>query len=300
MDKPGLATALRGVIRINAPILFAGAAILAWGAWRHHPVTAVIGAAALLFPFTVFFWKRRHLDRYRALQMAYARGQWDEVRRLATMLRTVTNNALLPWDLDVRLACIEARQGRLQAAVAGLEPWRPELAGKAPGMFEARLASVYFAGGDYAEHVRLMEQAAELGGQDPSRLVDVALAHAKFGDPRRAEDILYALDVKLLPPIAHMFISLINGVLRLRADQPDKAIPELRAASEGFLKTSLQSPSGWVGLASSSGYMAVALARCGKRDEAQLAVSTVLPILLVHGDKPLLDMLQKEVLEAAP
>ncbi|HEV2606786.1 MAG TPA: hypothetical protein VGT79_02270, partial [Xanthomonadaceae bacterium] len=241
----------------------------------------------------------RHLDRYQALQKAYARGQWDEVRRLAAMLRSVTNNPLLPWDLDVRLACIEARQGRLQAAIASLDPWKSKLADKAPGMFEARLASVYFAAGDYAEHVRLMEEAAELGKQDPSRQVDVALANAKFGDARKAGNILDALDMKLLPPLAQKFIALVTGVLGLRAGQTDEAARDLKVATEGFLESSLKSQTAWVGLAISSGYYAVALARCGKRSEAQQVVAPVLPILLVHGEKPLLDMLQEDVLEAA-
>lgn len=299
MEKPGLATALRGVIRINAPILFVGAAGLAWGAWRQFPVTATLGAAVLLFPFVAFFWKRRYLDRYQALQKAYARGQWDEVRRLAAMLRSATNNALLPCDLDVRLACIDARQGRLDAAVAGLAKWKSQLADKAPGMFEARLASVYFAAGNYPEYVKLMEEAAELGKQDPSRLVDVALANAKFGDARKAENILDALDVKLLPPIAQKFIALVGGVLGLRAGHADTAARDLKVATEGFFESSLKSQASWVALAISSGYYAVALARCGKQGEARQVVAPVLPILLVHGEKPLLDMLQKDVLEAA-
>ena len=299
MAKPGLATALRGVIRINAPILFIGAAGLAWGAWRHFPVTATLGAAVLLFPFVAFFWKRRYLDRYQALQKAYARGQWDEVRRLAAMLRSATNNPLLPWDLDVRLACIEARQEHLQAAVASLDPWKSKLATTAPGMFEARLASVYFAAGDYVEHLRLMEAAAELGGQDPTRMVDVALANAKFGDADKAAKILATLDMKLLPPIALKFIALVNGVLRLRAGEPGQAVPDLQAAAEGFLEMALQHQAAWVGLAISSGYYAVALARCGKQSEARQVVAPVLPILFVHGEKPLLDMLQKDVLVAA-
>jgi hypothetical protein len=144
-----------------------------------------------------------------------------------------------------------------------------------------------------------MEEAAELGKQDPSRQVDVALANAKFGDARKAEDILDALDTRLLTPLALKFVALVNGVLCLRAGQPDKAASELKAATEGFLEAALKFHAAWVGLAISSGYYAVALARCGKRSEAQQAVAPVLPILLVHGEKPLLDMLQKDVFEAA-
>ena len=298
MAKPGLATALRGVIRMNAPILFAGAAGLVLAAWQHFPVTAILSAAVLLVPFAFFFWKRRYLDHYQALQKAYARGQWDEVRRLAPKLRSVTNNPLLPWDLDVRLACIEARQGRLQAAVASLDPWKDKLAAKAPGMFEARLASVYFAAGNYAEYVKLMEDAAELGKHDPSRMIDVALAHAKFGDERKAADILGSLDPKLLTPLAHKFVVFINGLTHLRENRPEQAVPDLRAATDGFLEASLKSPASWVALAICTGYYAVALARTGKRAEAQRAVADVMPLLCVHGEKPLMDMLQNEVLDA--
>lgn len=299
MDKPGIATGLRGTARVNWPILAVGAVALAAGVWWQLPFTATFGVAVILFPFVLYFWKRRHLDRYQALQKAYARGQWDEVRRIAPMLRAVTNNSLLPWDLDVRLACIEAKQGRLDAALASLDAWKPKIAAKAPGMFEARVASVHAAAGDYAGHVRLMEEAAELSGQDPSRRVDVALANAKYGDADRARDILYHLDEKLLPPLGHKFIVFVKGILALRDHRTTQAVNDLQAATQGFYELSLQTPAAWIGVAISSGYYAVALARSGQRDQAQRAVADTLPILLVHGEKPLMDMLQDEVLQKA-
>jgi hypothetical protein len=299
MAKPGLATALRGTTRVNGPILLFGAFGLGGGLWWHLLDMAVLGAAALLFPYAAFFWKRRHLDRYQALQKAYARGQWDEVRRIAPMLRKVTNNPLLPWDLDVRLACIEAKQGNLDAALAGLDGWKPKIAVKAPGMFEARLASVNLAAHDYAGYVRLMEQAAELSGQDPSRRVDVALANAKFGDAAKARDIVEHLDMKLLTPLAHKFVAFIKGLLALRAGRPEEAVAALQASTQSFFELALRTQVAWVGVAISSGYYAVALARCGQRAEAQRAIADTLPILLVHGEKPLMDMLQDEVLQKA-
>lgn len=299
MDKPGLATALRGTARVNWPVLAVGAIALVAGAWWRLPFTATFGAAVILFPFVLFFWKRRHLDHYHALQKAYARGQWDEVRRIVPMLRDVTKNELLPWDLDVRLACIEARQGRLDAALASLDAWKPRLAAKAPGMFEARVAGVHAAAGDYAGNVRLMEEAAELSGQDPSRKVDAALANAKYGDVARARDLLYHLDEKLLPPLGHKFVVFVNGILALREGRTKQAVSDLQAATQGFYELSLQTPAAWVGVAISSGYYAVALARAGQRDQAQRAVADTLPILLVHGEKPLMDMLQDEVLQKA-
>ncbi|HTD29798.1 MAG TPA: hypothetical protein VK660_10455 [Xanthomonadaceae bacterium] len=298
MEKPGLATALRGMIRINSSILLLAVALLAFAAWRQDLPLIVVATIMLLLPFGLFFWKRRHANRYQSLMKAYARGQWDEVRRLASLLRDVTHNKLLPWDLDVRLACIEARQGRLDTAVAGLDRWRSELA-PAGGMFTARLASVYSAAGDYETYLKLMEEAAALGKQDPSRMVDVALANAKFGNAARAEDILRHLDARLLTPLAPKFVALVQGLLCLRAGQPDKALPLLQTATAGFLESSLKSPAAWVALAICSGYYALALARTGEKQAAQGVIVDVMPILLVHGEKPLLDMLQRDVLEPA-
>lgn len=298
MEKPGLATALRGMIRINRVGLFVVFVLLVLGVWRQNLPLLAIAATLLLLPFGIFFWKRRHLDRYQRLMKAYARGQWDEVRKLAPLLRSATTSKLLSFDLDVRLACIEAREGRLASAVQGMQHWKNALA-NAPGIYEARLASVHNAARDYAGYLDLMEQAAELGKQDPSRLIDVALAHVKFGNAARAQAILDGLDVTLLPPLAPKFIVFAYGLLRLRAGEPDDALPHLRTATEGFLESSLQSPAAWTALAICSGYHAVTLARSGRPDAARQMIADVLPIINVHGEQPLLDMLQHEVLNIA-
>jgi len=298
-EDRSLKAALGRVVRYNASLLAVGAAALAAGLWLRLLPLSLVGGALFVYPFAFFAVKHRHLNNFQALLKSYARGQWEEVRRLAPALRNATDNALLPWDIDVRLACVEAHQGRLDAAVASLEHWRPQIAAKAPGMFEARLASVYSAARDYDTFVRLMEQAAELGRQDPSRMVDVALAHARFGDLRRARDVLDSVDVKLLTPTGQKFVTYVKGILLVREGHPELAIPDLRTATDGFLELSLKSSAGWVALAMSSGYLAVALARCGQRDEAQAVIAPVLPILLVHAEKPLMDALQDDVLQRA-
>ena len=196
MDKPGLATALRGMIRINRVGLLIVFVLLVLSVWRQNLPLLAIAATLLLLPFGIFFWKRRHRDRYQSLMKAYARSQWDEVRKLA------------PTILD-------------------------------------------------------------------------------------------GLDVALLPPLAPKFIAFANGSLRLRAGEPDEALPYLRTATEGFLESSLQSPAACTALAICSGYHAVALARSGRSDAARQMIADVLPIINVHGEQPLLDMLQHEVLNIA-
>ena len=110
MDRPGIATGLRIVVRHNAAPLAVGAAFLGFGAWKGSIPAAAVGLVLMLAPFALYFWKRRHLDRYHALLKAYARGQWNDVRRLAKLIRAGSDRELLLWDIDVRMACIEARE----------------------------------------------------------------------------------------------------------------------------------------------------------------------------------------------
>lgn len=299
MAKPGLVAAMRRVATRNVFPLALCVAVLCAGAWLHEAWLVVAGLALFAYPFAMLFWKRRHLSHYQRLAKAYALGHWDEVRRLAPKVKQASSNALLPWDVDVRLACIEALEGHLEAALASLEAWREPMTAKAAGMFEARLASVYFAARDYDGYQRLMDEAAELSGNDPSRLVDVAMAHAKFGDLHHAQAILAGIDTSLLPPVAQPFVRFVNGVILLRDNRPDVALQDLQAARDEFLRMSLKSPSAWAAMAAASGYLALALARCDKPELAQQVVADVLPMLRVHGEKPLIDMLQSEVLQPA-
>ena len=203
----------------------------------------------------------------------------------------------MPFDLDVRLAQIQARQGDLAGALASLEKWRGADA-KSPGLFEARLAGVCSAGRDYPGYIRLMEEAAVLSKNDPSRLVDVALAHARFGSVERLVQIaLQQVDTSLLPPAAGAFLEWIHGLLSLRAGENADAATHLRVAVSRFRERAIKSPAGWVSMALAAAHCALAEVRGGLRQEAGQMLEGFTHIVTAHGDPSLLRMLEKELPE---
>ncbi|HTI96429.1 MAG TPA: hypothetical protein VL425_07990 [Rudaea sp.] len=299
-DNPGLKSGLVSVAKRARFYLLAFAALLVFAAWRADAWLIALAVIGLALPFAIYLWNRRHLDRYQRLMRANAWGDWDAVKRLAAQLRAApTSNQLLQFDLDVRLAQIQARDGDIAGGVAALEKWRDADA-KAPGLFESRLASVHSAGRDYPGYIRMMECAAQLSKNDPSRLVDVALAHARFGSSEKAIAALAQVDTSLLPSIAGSFIDWIHGLLHLRAGAFDDATAHLQASIAAFRKRALKSPAGWVGLALAAAHCALAQARGGDVVQAQRTLDGFKHILLVHADPSLLRMLRKEVPQLFP
>lgn len=299
-DHPGLASGLMSVTKRVRFYLLPLALLLTFAAWRANVWLIVLAVVGLALPFGVYLWNRRHLDRYQRLLRANAWGDWETVKRLAAQLREApTTSQLLHFDLDVRLAQIQARGGDIAGAVGSLEKWRDADA-KAPGLFESRIASVYSAGRDYPGYIRMMEQAAELSKNDSSRLVDVALANARFGSSEKAIAALAVVDTSLLPPVAGPFIDWIHGLLHLRAGAFGDAVMRLQASTAAFHERALKSPAGWVAFAVAAGHCALAQVRGGDTAQARRTVDGVKHILAAHADPSLLRMLQKELPQLFP
>lgn len=295
-EDPGRFASLRRVAAGNAWLLAACSLLLLVALWRREFYLSALAVAGLALPFGLFFWNIRHLDRYQQLLRASAWGKWDEVRRLAALMRSAPGDKLVPFDLDVRLAQIQARQGDLAGALASLEKWRGEDA-RSPGLFEARVASVYSAARDYPNHIRMMEEAAVLSKGDPSRLVDVALAHARFGSAEKAQAALQRVETGLLPPLAAAFLDWIHGLLSLRAGRNGDAAAQLRAAVAHFRERAVKSPASWVSMALAAAHCALAEVRDGRRQQAGRTVEGFTHIIAAHGDPSLLRMLQNELPE---
>ncbi|MEO8742987.1 MAG: hypothetical protein ABI365_07330 [Lysobacteraceae bacterium] len=298
-ESPGRMTGFRSVAWRTRYFLMAIAALLVYAVWRADISLIVSAIVGLLAPFAVYLWNRKHTDRYQQLLRALAWGKWDEVKRLAAQLRNAPGTDLLQFDLDVRLAQIQSRQGDITGADASLEKWRGSDA-KSPGLFEARLASVHSSGHDYAGYIALMERAAELSQNDPSRLVDVALAHARFGDFDKAQAALAQVDTTLLPPVAGAFIDWIVGLLHLRADHLDDAVNHLRRAATEFRERATKSAAGWTAFALTAAHCAVAEAKSGQREQAAKSVDGLVRIINIHADPDLLKTLHSELPETFP
>jgi hypothetical protein len=160
-------------------------------------------------------------------------------------------------------------------------------------MFEARVASVYHAAGDYKASLEQMRKAHQALPDDPSRQLDLALAEARLGEPDTARAVLAQLNEAALPSHGRPFVHWVRGLVALRRNDAS-AHEELARAMAGFLEYGTNSAV-WSALALCGGAYALALARAGQPDAARTALNRVSPILKVHGDKPLLRMIQLEV-----
>ena len=293
MRKPGVATTLADTAYMNRWWLAVDAVIVAAGLAIGSRWTVVTGAVLAALPFAIALWSYRHGGRYNAMLKAFAVGDWKQVERLVALLRPASRNVdQLPFDLDMRLAAIAARQGRLAEALASLEPWREKLALQ-PGLFEQRVAAIHYAGEDRAGYVRLMAEAHAMAPQEPSRTVDLALAEARFGDAGRAAELLATVDASLLPPYAGGFIAWIDGLSRLRLQQPG-GLERLSEGVASFLRLAPGQPAVWSSLAFCTCDHAMALSMAGRQDEARRQLREVWPILRAHADSALLRLLKAD------
>lgn len=293
MKQPTLLTMLAGTARSWKWWHLVCIAMLALGLATGRAWLWITSAVLFALPFVYTAWSYRHSGRYTSLLRAFALGQWKEFESLVEKLGPMrARSQQLDFDLDVRRACLLAKRGGLDEAVRKLEHWRAKLADQ-PGLFEMRVASVYPYGGDREGFVSHMGLAHAAAPSDPAKAMDYALANARWGDVVKAEALLRSVDTNLLPPFAAPFVSWVDGLIALRRQRPE-ALDTLARATEGFLGWS-SNPAAWVSLAHCACDYALALSFAGHKAEAEATLSRVLPILRHHVDKPLMQLLQKEI-----
>ncbi|GAA5175044.1 hypothetical protein GCM10025771_06210 [Niveibacterium umoris] len=290
--EPGIRTFGLELLRRNRIWLGVDGALLLWGLIGGDRVLVVLALGFLAFSFLPPLWQYRHAMRYDRMLRACALGQWDVAANLIGQLARNPRKPLLAFDLAARAACIRAVQGDLQDARSALEAWRPKL-DKSPGMVDQRIASVCHAGGDYAGFVAAMRKAFEAAPGNMTHRLDLALAEARVGNPDVVADIMAGLDERKLPSFGRPFVDWARGMVALRHGRPE-AVQVLGAATQGFLEYAAN-PAVWTSLALCSGAYALALAQLGRKQEAEMALHHVWPVLRVHGDTMLLTLLKREL-----
>lgn len=297
-ENPGLSTALAETARRSKWWLLGDALIiaLAWQMGLHS--TVAVGLLAAAAPFALTAWGWRRVDSYQQLLREHAVGNAQAVQALAAQLRPVSRrSAALDFDLDVRLASLTARSGDLPGALKTLDAWPARLADQ-PGLYEARVSTVHMAAGDAEGFVRLMGQAYERSGHDPSRGLDYVLAQARFGDADQAQALLDGIDTSLLPPVAKGFLHWAHGLLLARRGDAQAVQPLGQAVAE--LLQMANQPAIWSVLAICSADHALALARNGDQERARQQVAKVWPVLRAHANPALLQALQAQGLQPQP
>jgi hypothetical protein len=287
-----LGAVLAALARRSRLWLAADAGLVVYGLATAQPVWMAAGVLAAAAPFALTAWRFRGMDRHRRLLCHYAMGQWDTVRVLAKDLRAISaSRPDLDVDLDMRLACIHARDHDLPEALLRLEPWRKRLATR-PGSFQAGLAQVHLMAGDTAGFVAQLTQAHDAAPQQAHRTLELALAQARFGSTAQAVVLLGQAGAGSLSPDERALLLWARGLLQLRRREAD-ALPTLAQAVDTWLQR-VDDPATWPQLALSACDHAVALHQAGHHEAARERIAQVWPVLEVHATVPLLRMLEAD------
>ena len=174
-----------------------------------------------------------------------------------------------------------------------VEHWKTGVEAKTPGLFEARIASVYLAAGSSKQYVEKMREAHAKSPDSPTSLVDLALAEACCGDADHAKQLLSRLAIETFPPHGKPYIAWIKGLIAKQENRPEAA--RLLAEAVASMLPYGNNPAYWPTLAVCTGAWAAVLADLGQVEKAKETVSKVWEVLKVHGNRELLKELSVKI-----
>jgi hypothetical protein len=254
------------------------------------PGWALALVALVLLPATFPAWVQW---RENEILREFWRGNYESSERIARAMRAmrfVSRSPIAQLELDGRIAAAMAKRGDLAGAIAQLEPWQGSDKVPAPTPL-VKLANVYFLARDWPRYIQAQDRILESTQADFAR-IDLAQVLARMGDDdARAAALLDSVDVRALGPLQLAFIGWGRGVLALRAGRDEAALRELAQAVNEMQKMG-GNPLVWGALALSTGYLCVAMARCGLRERARAMFASVQPIVERHGEDRLLEWLR--------
>ncbi len=208
------------------------------------------------------------------------------ISRIWQPLANLEKEAIL-WDMAVREAQTWALEGRLDEALAVLEPWRISPAASGPGQFDIRAAGVCLTAHDLERARTYHAKACEAAPTEALWHLDRALMEARLGSAEHARDILETEDLHALPEAARPAVTLIQGILACRNQEP-AALSLLTEATNGYLDKVETSPAAWSLFAICCGWLALALGQAEQHDQAATLLRLVAPILIQPHHRELL------------
>jgi tetratricopeptide (TPR) repeat protein len=254
-----------------------------------RPWHAAIWPLALLAAFLLWFaWANVPSVLYNQALEASAWCRWREVERWMNWLARWKRWFRIPFredELLVRTAIAEAGQGRLEAALARVAPLEKQMA---PGFYQARLASIYWAARKYTRMALAQHEARRLN-PSPSSNIDLATTLARWvGNPRAAAILLDEVDVAKVPPTARMFIAYARGVIAVNDGQPALALKWFSQLFE-LAHQHPGSPLMKGLLLDARAQFGLALAARGEREAARRHFEAAWPMLEARQDKDLME-----------
>ena len=290
LRDPSFANFLKEVLRANRWSLLLGMGLAAWG-YSGDTWYLLYGGlfVALIMPLLSILSYRTSIT-YDQVLKTFATGDWDQMVACIDQLRGKLGGPEAEFDLDLKQAAAKVADGRLEEALADLEIWRYAFDSDAPGMYQSRVASLFFAAGKHETCLEEMRAALKASPDNFMMSLDLALMEAKIGDPNTAETLLDSIDIAEVPAYGLPFLDWITGLVEWRRGE-ECGTPMLASAVQGFTQY-IDMPAVWPSLAVCTADYALALAKAGQTDMAEEMLTPVWPIVRTHGGKALVSDLQ--------
>jgi len=183
------------------------------------------------------------------------------------------------WDLAVREAKTWAAEGRLDAAMAGLAPWRETAEALGPGTFDMRAMAVYQEAGAYDEAERIRERLIAAGQGAVMQLIDKALREARAGSATVSQELLDSQASHFEADAIKPWRDFTRGILDVRAGRPE-GLGLLTTWVQARTSQCLTATAVWGFFGIGAGWWALALHQAGRADDARAVLAAVRPLLL--------------------
>lgn len=272
-------------------------ALLAAGLWWQRVWMMVGGAAWLLVAPGLVLWSSQSSTWFDRLQLAKARGQWNEVIRCVEKLRRTggsTGIAVPEYELQRNHAVALAGMGRLDDA---LEKWAPFCGTpEVPEwLFLSFKAGLLETGKEMQRSLETRMRAAELKPDQGTNWIDLAMFQVmRFGDVPAAREALARARQCELPAITKPYLDLVDGLILWRENDLQASRPLLERAL-----AACQTPpnrSSWESITRIiETHLGIVAGLQGDRATARRLYEKTLPYLEAHREMEMLAALRSTV-----
>jgi tetratricopeptide (TPR) repeat protein len=202
--------------------------------------------------------------RYNEVVEAISWGRWEEALRRLPAVR-----GKIPVE---ETAFIEAKAlaglGRLDEAIKVLKPFA-DGQDMPSWLYWGRIGDVYYAAGKYELIVPANEKAAELAPDNPTVLLDLAMALVRYRqDAVRARKLLQQARTHALSDVLVIFAEVIEGMIELESGNPSQARYLFDKSLAALAPFRNATPLIGAAIDRTYGYLCLAYAAMGDRDQA--------------------------------
>ncbi|MFT3744374.1 MAG: hypothetical protein QM785_08760 [Pyrinomonadaceae bacterium] len=157
---------------------------------------------------------------------AHAWNKNGSVRLLATAIKAfnkISLNKVPESEVDTYIACADAREGKLDAAIARIEKHRsdPRVSER---IFRTMQTRVFYNARLYDEVLKLNEAGVKEGTGGTEEMIDYAICLARrHKRTAEARETLQAVAERELTPLGNLFVPYCKAVIEVEEDNPVQA-----------------------------------------------------------------------------